>query len=527
MAFLFYTPTTNFGTHDTMGSWFSRRSIGADAIPRNVTTLSVSWLNTEFKAAAVHRGRVEATWQRPGVSDGPGNFESYVREAIDQTGYHGHSVSLVLAHPRLVQQLVDAPPVRGSALQKVIQRYAQQQKVFPGEAAWASQTSPYGKGMQQVVLHLFPRQVLGQLNLGCRRCGVHLTSVLPTSAVLHHQMTQLPLEKDEVALLAADTGGSTTLVIGRRDGQILLARTLPGSWNEDAERLVLDLNRTVLYANQQFGGEPVRAVWLFGRGASDHARAMEEQIHFPVRTSPVPTEPYYWAVEALKLRPEFSPNFISPELQKAPQRRVFAKVVAASTVLVTLACLGASYYFLTEARRHQETVNKLSAQMTRLEAARNQLEILDNEMTRKKQVIRLILGERPPPTPAWLLAYMGEAVPPDLVVTNFHVKREEDHYRVQIAGTLQTNFRQPAVSSMEESLAQLKTRLAGAPFHLQLADKTQAKQTATARSSEPRPAGADGTGANWLSRFFTAASTKPPQAKPIQEDHFVIEGVLP
>src|ERR1044071_6625688 len=101
-----------------------RRSIGADAIPRKTTTLSVSWLNNQFRAVAVHHGRVEGTWERPGISDGPGNFEAFIREAVARTNYSGHSVSLFLAHPRLVQQLVDAPPVRGAVLQKIIQRHA-------------------------------------------------------------------------------------------------------------------------------------------------------------------------------------------------------------------------------------------------------------------------------------------------------------------------------------------------------------------------------------------------------------------
>ena len=75
-------------------------------------------------------------------------------------------------------------PVKGAALQKVIQRQAQQQKVFAGEAAWASQTSPPGKGLQRVVLHLFPRLLLNQLIQGCKQNGLHLTAVIPPSAVL-------------------------------------------------------------------------------------------------------------------------------------------------------------------------------------------------------------------------------------------------------------------------------------------------------------------------------------------------------
>src|SRR5690242_15197351 len=118
-----------------MASLFSKRAVGEHAIPRHVTTLSVSWLNNQFRAVSVHRGRIEGIWERSGESEGAGNFEKYLREAVQQTGYRGHSVSLVLAHPRLVQQLVEAPPVKGMALLKVIQRQAEHQKVFPGEAA--------------------------------------------------------------------------------------------------------------------------------------------------------------------------------------------------------------------------------------------------------------------------------------------------------------------------------------------------------------------------------------------------------
>src|SRR5262249_38537224 len=152
--------------------------------------------------------------------------------------------------------------------------------------------------------------------------NLHLVSILPPSAVLHHQLTQLPIEKEEVALLAAETGGSTTLVIGRSDGQLLLARTLPGTWNDDTDRLALDLNRTILYSNQQYATMPVKGVWLFGAGAAEQCPAMQRQIQFPVSVSPVDSGPFYWPGESPKLSGESSPNFVSPELQKAPQRRV-------------------------------------------------------------------------------------------------------------------------------------------------------------------------------------------------------------
>jgi len=270
-----------------------KRKLGANQIPGHLTTLSVSWLNNQFKAVAVHRGSVTGTWERPGDTDGAGNFDGFIREAVQQTGYHGQTVTLLLAHPRLVQQLVDVPPVKGAALQKVIQRQAQQQKVFAGEAACASQISPPGKGLQRVVLHLFPRLLLNQLIQGCKRNGLHLTAVIPPSAILHHQLGQLPLEPDEVAFLAAETVGSTSLVVGRSDGQILLARTLQGTWNEEPERLALDLNRTILFANQQYPGSFTKGLWLFGTGAEDQGEALQRNLQLPIHISPVFFESFY------------------------------------------------------------------------------------------------------------------------------------------------------------------------------------------------------------------------------------------
>ena len=107
------------------------------ALPTTVTTLSVSWLVDQFKAVAVQRGVIEGTWERPGEITGTQHFEELLREAVKQTGYRGTTVSLLLAHPRLTQQLVETPPLRGPLLAKFVARQAEQQKMFEGAAASA------------------------------------------------------------------------------------------------------------------------------------------------------------------------------------------------------------------------------------------------------------------------------------------------------------------------------------------------------------------------------------------------------
>lgn len=511
-----------------MLSLVKKRKLGASAIPAHLTTLSVSWLNNQFKAIAIHRGTVVGTWERPGDTDGPDRFEAFVREAGQHTGYKGQSVSLILSHPRLVQQLIEVPPIKGAALDKVIQRQAQQQKMFTGEAAWTSQLSPSDKTVQRVVLHLFPKLLLNQFIQGCRRNGLHLTGVIPVSAVIQHQLTQLGIEKDEIGLIAAETGGSTTMVAGTGEGKILLARTLSGNWNTELERMAIDLNRTVLFINQQYSVTINKGVWIFGPGAEHQTDAVQNLVPLPVDESPVEYDPFYWATQAAKLRPEFVPNFISRELRQAPKRRVFATVVGLATLLVVGGALAASAVFLRQARVEAGNIATLNKQMAKLQATRTAMETLDRELSRKKQVIHLILGERPPPTPAWFLAYLGEAVPTDLVVTNLQIARKDDYYSVLIGGTFQAPLQpgQPPPTQIVDPLAVFKAKLASAPFHLKIAEKPGAQPKDVA-PPPPKPATPADTGVPaWLSRLTSSLATKSLDNKPVRRDNFLIEGTM-
>ena len=497
----------------------SRKAAG-NSIPAHVTTLSVSWLNNQFKAVAVHRGNVEGSWENPEAAEGEANFEKLLREAVQKTGFHGQTVSLVLAQPRLVQQLVDVPPVKGAAFKKVLQRQAQQQKMFPGEAAWTCQASLCDKPSPSVILHLFPKPLLDQLIAGCKRNGLRLTAVIPASAVLHRQLLELPLESGETALLAAETAGSLTVVVGRRDGEIFLARTLPGNWTETPERLALDLNRTTLFVNQQFSTPVDNGIWLFGRRAVDQLAALQRQVQLPIKISPVQYNPLYWVTESLKLNPALAPNLISLEEQQAPQRRVFAKVVAVSAAIVLFLSVAAALYSSLAARQERATIRILSRQLTRMQNQRQTLQQRNDLLAAKEQIIKLVLESQPPPVPLWFLAYLGQAVPPELVVTNLNVKQSNNLWSVHLAGTFQTtNPLSPA--SVSRSLALLKSNLAGPPFHLAITSDAKEKQAELASSPKPVNTAIP----EWVARV-TSAETGKPEASQVLEDHFLIEGTM-
>src|SRR6266487_6463058 len=217
------------------------------------TMLSLSLLSGQLKAIAVRRGVVTGTWERPGNVEDLSTFSTVLQEAVAGTGYEGDAVSVVLAHPRLTQQLVETPPIKGWNLKRFLERRVTQLKTFSTDAAWSYQPTLATKNASALMLHLFPKPFLDQLMQGCEQTGLHLTKLLPTTAVLSRQLTELPLEQDEIALLVADTGSTSTVIIGRKDGEVYLARSLSSSWNIYPDRVNVDLNRTILYVKQQFG----------------------------------------------------------------------------------------------------------------------------------------------------------------------------------------------------------------------------------------------------------------------------------
>jgi hypothetical protein len=116
-------------------------------------------------------------------------------------------------------------------------------------------------------------------------------------------------------------------------------------------------------------------------------------------------------------------------------------------------------------------------------------------------------------------------VPPELVVTNLHIVREDDYYKVQLAGTLQRALPVSANPPVADPLDVFKAKLAGPPFHLKITEKSDEKSVAAALPKSNSPI--DTSVPGWLSRLANSVSGRPSTSKSTpQEDHFVIEGIM-
>jgi len=474
----------------------SRKRGGIASLQTHQTTLSVSWLGRNFRALAIHRGHVQRSWESDPL-EGTQHFGALVDQAVAHTGFAGETVSLVLAHPRLAHSFVDIPPAKASALDKLLERTAQQQarSLFSGRAAWSSQPAEAKAGTPRFQLNLFPKALLDELVAGARHANCFLTAVLPTTAVLQNQLLELPAQASQVVMLAAQTGDATTVLVGRSDGQLLLARALAGTWATNLSALALDLRRTALFVNQQHGAN-VETLYLFGPGVADQLTEIQNQVGIPARVSPRSYHEDYWALEAARLSGRQSQNLISREQQMAPQRRRFAWVAGYAALLLVVLCLAAAFYLHRLRIVEERHLKDWRVQSAALQSRHRELQDRVAEMARQKELVDLVAVRRIPSVPTWLLGYLAQVVPRDLAVTNLVVRKEDDQWRLRISGMLQPGSTNHAGTALAGGVAALTRQLADGPFHVRF-DLPGSQ----AESAPALPAGPPTGITNWISRL--------------------------
>src|SRR6188474_2952805 len=133
--------------------------------------LCISCLNGEWTAAGFRKGVPANLWQSPASIDDFATSAAVFRESFAQVRPDGRMVGMVLAHPRLTDQVVDVPPVKGWKLKKFLDRRVHQIKAFEGDAAWSHQRAMPVKGTDAALVHLFPKAMLAHLAAGCAEAG--------------------------------------------------------------------------------------------------------------------------------------------------------------------------------------------------------------------------------------------------------------------------------------------------------------------------------------------------------------------
>lgn len=322
-------------------------------------------------------------------------------------------------------------------------------------------------------------------------------------------------------------GDLLTLIVGRRDGSILLGRLLDPSRLSGSGGLALELNRTLLFVNQQFG-VPVSTVWWYGPAAAERVAELGPQLPVAIKASPDNPRPCYWAEENARLLDQKGPNLVSTEQQNAPKREALLRlstVITLGLLILSTTTFTAMTYFTT---REQANIKKLEQQVAVLQAQHRELQSTHTSLARQEATVKALLDGRLAPVPSWFLAYLGQEVPPELRLTDVLVRRENNLWRIRVGGqpqpSLATTNKPPGGSTSTNAVANLAERFRTGPFRMRL---TETNNFAAAPPALPNAKPGSGGPLNGLTSWSTRRPNLPNATAPAtspQRDRFVLEG---
>lgn len=490
----------------------------------NTTLLGVSWLNGRFSAVALQRGSLGVAWTCPSVVRTPAEFSAALRESVRRTSFQGTQVSLVLLDPQFAQHWVEVPTGRSGQLGKYLHRQVQQHKPFSGAATWAFQLTVPTKVSGGALLHLLPTEFYERIVDACNDAGLHLVTLTGGAEVLRAHLRFLPLRDDEITVVATALGDTTTVLVARGDGMPLLVRTIQGAWKSDAGRVAVDLNRTLLYAQQQFG-VTISNVWLSGSDVEEQLPSLSGFFGLPLKASLAPGGEFSWAEEALRLAGETPINLISREHREAPARRTVLRFSSYAAIALLTVSVGLSGFVHYHFREEKQAIMRLGRLEKELQAKHRSLQNYFVELDRKGQFLEMARADQPDPIATWVFGSVSEALPSDLVLTNFTVIAETNQWRVTLSGQVQPNAAESGRDDGRSLGREFARRLSAGPLGLDFdGDQIAPAETATPKSPEsPPPAGGLEVSAfnAWTTRLKELANHQP-----VRTRDFHLQGVM-
>jgi hypothetical protein len=387
---------------------------------------------------------------------------------------------LIIDHRSLLFHVQDTPPAEGKVVDQMIDRLVSRTQFFEEKAAWSRLTLPEAKGRHRHLLSLLPDSLVQSLIAALAAHRIDLVGIFPIAAVLGDHLRQLSAQEGETILLAADLGDAVHLLLGQGDGQVLFSRTIAMSGQQPAERAVQEINRTLHYAQQQFGAN-VNKLFVYGNGAFQILRDQPIRAGLAVAPSPLPEDPLHFARHVFLLSPKLRQNFIPPSaLKRKSHRQLAAVAVVFLAACSALAAIATEITVRARERAVETHARRSSAELAiRLESVRVQ-----NEAGRARAVIGTLGNTNDPPVAELFARHLTGITPETARIARLDLRKGTNHWHLRLDG-----FAPESAREFVELVAGLETKLAGEPFRVRILDSTRqqlTRGTTAAQAAPPR-----------------------------------------
>ncbi len=427
------------------------------------TRFGIEWIYGEFLISRFAGGRSVEQWSAPyPVTD----LASLSRAMFDASEHidlpRGGDVAIAYEDDLHTHEFLEVPPVGKRDLEKHLALRVEQSKPFDDEAAWCYHPAKPGQKMEGVLLHLMPQRVVEAV---IRICGEYYLTpkrLVPLTEIISEHVPKLEADKQDVLLMIALFAERVQLVVAYGDGEVLFVRELQYSWqNDNIDRLVVDVNRTIGYVKQRISLRPDQA-WVMGAYAEVVIDAFERDLDCPVSVDETATGTDFWMAEVAGLSQRLDSNFVPRLARRAVSRKSLmrAAVLTGFSLFGAAAVMGALVQWLIttkalDAETIRSDIVNLEQDILHLE---EELRAFDLEQLRLNQLTADAFN-----LPALFLSHLGEIVPDGLVLLNANVVREDTHWTIELTGSTELPF---DLAPAEFEL--LESRLKQPPWNAQI-----------------------------------------------------------
>lgn len=427
----------------------------------NRDQLGIVWLRGTLHLGVMRQRKTLGRWSSPEPVRTVEEFATALDIALADLKFLGTDTFLVFEGEAFVHQAETAPSFSPSAtkayLQSRVDRYVKEH----GRVLWVAQPAVGPKEERTWILHLMAQEFYDQLRRVFLFRRLDLTRILPMVVPVQREMGGFPIPRGMPALVAAEVADATVIVVAQAGGPVLFTRTILASLEEAPARVAIEINRSLLYAKQQFNVS-VDRIWLATRTgrASDEVSA---KCGAGKMVMVLPTQPDEWVQSAARVARTHPVNLIAGYIQRKRRDR-FIRVGLIVAGWLALAALGSNLWDANQ--RWQEERQRLEALQLRapdLEATRDRLAARNQSVDTERALRQRLATAALPPVPARLLAHLAGVLPADAHLSSFSVKwlEESGAWSFQCEGQIAGED-----ESAREAIGALQRHLAKGPLRI-------------------------------------------------------------
>jgi hypothetical protein len=223
----------------------------------------------------------------------------------------------------------------------------------------------------------------------------------------------------------AQAGAATTVMIGKAGSPLFFARTMQARWASDPARIAVEVNRSLLYAKQQFG-VVVTQLWLLGDGLEQARTEVQIRCGSGKETTVHAVGPLDWLQAGAKVSVRHPVNLVAGYISRKRRLQFLRRVVVGACWLgLALAALD-TWSRTYSWREEQSRLLGLQSNQATLFTERDRLVARNATAAQQREFIRQVSAGRLPPVPAQFLALIGSTLPAEISLTDFSAKWDDN-----------------------------------------------------------------------------------------------------